>query len=180
MLRVRQSRARPGQRCAEKKATPAFKMEASSLHPPTPAHAPISPFAPVVLSHPRLPITAHVIPFGLNVTRLVFQNPSSGETHDVIAGPEEPSDHWQQGRTFLGPLVGRYANRLPAGKCRFPGGELDLPEFCECRSAKWEDVARVLTDGYSWPRRMLARRASSADAAERHCRGKRACSRRPA
>jgi galactose mutarotase-like enzyme len=96
----------------------------------------IDPFKPVILSHPRLPLTAHVIPLGLNVTRLIFENPSTGETHDVIAGPEDPKDHWSQGRKFLGPLVGRYANRLPTGKCKFPGGEMEVPEFCKYNDAK--------------------------------------------
>jgi aldose 1-epimerase len=91
----------------------------------------IDPFKPVILSHPRLPITAHVIPFGLNVTRFIFQDPRTGETNDVITGPEDPRDHWEKGRTFMGPLVGRYANRLPTGKQHFEGGEVEVPEFCE-------------------------------------------------
>lgn len=91
----------------------------------------IDPFQPVVLAHPRLPLTAHIIPLGLNVTRLIFEIPNTGEKHDVIAGPEFPRDHWTKGRKFLGPLVGRYANRLPSGRCKFDGGEMTIPEFCK-------------------------------------------------
>lgn len=92
---------------------------------------PIDPFRPVVLRHPHAHLAASIIPLGLNVTRLVFRDPSAnGKEHDVIVGPENEQDHWTKGRTFLGPMIGRYANRLPAGKLSFDGGQLELDEFC--------------------------------------------------
>lgn len=77
----------------------------------------INPFEEVVLHHPQTHLFAHVIPLGLNVTRLVFKE--SDKEHDLIIGPESSEDHWKLGRKFLGPIIGRYANRLPAGKHHF-------------------------------------------------------------
>lgn len=123
------TRKRKGRKKKRRKERSCFLVSATSTDMSF-----IDPFQPVVLSHPRLPLTAHVLPLGLNITRLIFRNPSTGETHDVIASPEDPKDHWTKGRTFIGPLVGRYANRLPVGKSQFAGGEIDIPEFCENQS----------------------------------------------
>lgn len=89
----------------------------------------VAPFEPTILRHPRMPLAAHVSPLGLNVTKLIFADPTTGAEHDVIVGPEDPADHWNKGRTFLGPIIGRYANRLPAGKQSYDGGQLDIAEF---------------------------------------------------
>lgn len=91
----------------------------------------IDPFAPTVLHHPRLPLSVHVLPYGLTIHRIVFTDPSTAETHDVITGPEDPKDHHTQGRCFFGPVVGRYANRLPKGENELPGGRgtVNLPEW---------------------------------------------------
>lgn len=93
--------------------------------------APIDPFQAVVLRHPRLPLEAHIIPLGASPTRIIYTNPSTGEQNDMIVGPEDPRDHWEKGRKFLGPIIGRYGNRLPAGHVKFNGGEMYIPEFCE-------------------------------------------------
>lgn len=95
----------------------------------------IDPFEEIILHHPQTHLFAHVIPLGLNVVRLIFKD--SDRDHDVIVGPESPKDHWNLGRKFLGPIIGRYANRLPAGKHQFDHGKqtIDIAEFSA------EDVA---------------------------------------
>ncbi|CAO1616006.1 unnamed protein product [Parajaminaea phylloscopi] len=94
----------------------------------------IDPFEPVVLKlkpssgngsgddDDAAALELHVLPFGLTVHRLlVVPSDDGGEHHDLIVGPEDPRDHHARGRNFFGPLVGRYANRLPAGKLTVPG-----------------------------------------------------------
>lgn len=96
--------------------------------------ATIEPFTPVILRHPRLPLSVNILPYGLTVHRILFADPTTGETHDLITGPEDPKDHQSQGRCFFGPVVGRYANRLPKGKSELPAGHdatIDLPEWGE-------------------------------------------------
>lgn len=89
----------------------------------------INPFEEIVLHHPESHLFAHVIPLGLNITRLLFKD--SDQEHDLIIGPESPEDHWKLGRKFLGPIIGRYANRLPAGKHQFDNGKhiINIAEF---------------------------------------------------
>lgn len=109
---------------------------------------------PIVLAHPSAPALAlHVLPYGLTLHRLLVRTPlpssspssslpsssaasgSEGELHDLLVGPEDAADHRDAGRSFMGPIVGRYANRLPAGKRAFGSGgtvgEVDLPEWGE-------------------------------------------------
>ncbi|KAN0065530.1 hypothetical protein ACQY0O_001367 [Thecaphora frezii] len=88
------------------------------------------PFKPIPLSHERAALRASVIPFGLTIQTLTLDG---GKT-DLIVGPEHPKDHFDKGRNFFGPVIGRFANRLPAGtvKAPFEGGDaltLQLPEF---------------------------------------------------
>ncbi|PWN38260.1 galactose mutarotase-like protein [Meira miltonrushii] len=91
----------------------------------------IDPFEETIIRHPQLSLRAHIIPLGLNVTRLIFDDPVESFEHDVIIGPESPQDHWRFGRKFLGPVVGRYANRLPVGKHKFDHDQqtIDIEEY---------------------------------------------------
>ena len=87
------------------------------------------PFRPVHLGRHGTRLTVTVIPFGLTIQTLGIR-----EDTDYIVGPEDPKDHLYAGRNFFGPIVGRFANRLPAGKSSFATrkGEqvqLDLPEW---------------------------------------------------
>ncbi|PWN48306.1 galactose mutarotase-like protein, partial [Violaceomyces palustris] len=92
------------------------------------------PFQPVILSHPEAPkLQAHILPYGLVVQKLVLVGRDE-EVHDLIVGPQDPRDHKLKGRNFFGPIIGRFANRLPAGKSTFTTQEgekveIDLPEF---------------------------------------------------
>lgn len=93
----------------------------------------INPFEPVILASKKGDIQVHIIPFGLTVHRLLVSSPS-GRQQDLIVGPENPSDHHAGGRNFFGPVVGRFANRLPAHKSSVStaqGKQLDLnlPEW---------------------------------------------------
>lgn len=113
------------------------------------------PFQPLILEHPAVPdLQAHILPYGLTVHRLLLnrrardlaqnvpESEESVEVYDLIVGPEKETDHRDAGRNFFGPVVGPYANRLPAGITRFAyskqrGGqkadiledEINLPEW---------------------------------------------------
>ena len=58
-------------------------------------------------------VALSVVPFGLTVHRLELR-PHDAPV-DVLVGPEEAKSH-ADGRAFFGSAVGRYANRLRAGK----------------------------------------------------------------
>lgn len=118
----------------------------------------INPFEPIVLKHPDLSLTAHVIPLGVNVTRLVYKDPQTGQENDVIVGPENPRDHWEKGRKFLGPMIGRYANRLPAGNIEYEGGSVQVPEFCEYGPSLAVHVSCSTSISFSFTRRFVTRR----------------------
>ncbi|CAO1631997.1 unnamed protein product [Sympodiomycopsis kandeliae] len=86
------------------------------------------PFKEVVLSSSSTPsLNVHVIPFGLTIHRILLN-----KSQDLIVGPEDPKDHERNGRCFFGPLVGRFANRLPCGPSSlsaFKGPDINLPEW---------------------------------------------------
>lgn len=122
----------------------------------------VEPFSPTVLRHPSSTLELHVLPYGLTTHRLLLhaettvpdagadEQPDDGAAapeavqgtppkvalHDLLVGPEEPEDHWTYGRAFFGPVVGRYANRLPVGETKFDdkGKErcISWPEWGEC------------------------------------------------
>lgn len=73
-----------------------------------------SAFAPIRLSSGGLSV--EVLPQGAALHRVVVKDPRSGEDLDVIAGPEDPRGHVSEGRRYYTQIVGRYANRLLAGK----------------------------------------------------------------
>lgn len=89
----------------------------------------VDPFTPIVLSAEGAALTISVLPYGLTVHSL-----STQLNEDFIAGPQEPIDHQKGGRAFLNPIIGRFANRLPAGKSEYKSAngsqyQVDLPEF---------------------------------------------------
>lgn len=89
----------------------------------------IDPFKPILLAAEGASLTATVLPYGLTIQTLSTE---SGE--DFIGGPEEPLDHKTRGRAFLNPIIGRFANRLPAGPVSFTSAngkktQIELPEF---------------------------------------------------
>lgn len=71
-------------------------------------------------------VALSVVPFGLTVHRLELR-PHDAPV-DVLVGPEEAKSH-ADGRAFFGSAVGRYANRLRAGKHEAGGKEFYLPEW---------------------------------------------------
>ncbi|PWN21023.1 hypothetical protein BCV69DRAFT_282526 [Microstroma glucosiphilum] len=96
----------------------------------------VDPFQPIILEHPAVPdLQAHILPYGLTVHRLLLnrrprdllqdapESEESVEVYDLIVGPEKETDHCDGGRNFFGPVVGPYANRLPAGVTRFSYSE---------------------------------------------------------
>ena len=58
-------------------------------------------------------VRVEVCAYGLTIHRIEVQR--ERRTFDVLAGPEDAADHRTLGRRFYGQVVGRYANRLPAG-----------------------------------------------------------------
>lgn len=70
------------------------------------------------MSLPRLAardgrVRVEVCAYGLTIHRIEVQR--EGNAFDVLAGPEDAAEHRTLGRRFYGQVVGRYANRLPAG-----------------------------------------------------------------
>lgn len=68
-------------------------------------------FVPVLLALPSLTpsLALEILPHGLTFNRLYVQ--ADGRTHDLLVGPENPTDHLRQ--KYTNTVVGRYANRLP-------------------------------------------------------------------
>ena len=94
----------------------------------------VDPFKPVVLQDSSSKLQVHVLPWGLTIHRILLSSSKDSTTHDLIVGPESEEDHYETGRSFLGPVIGRYANRLPAGKTSYKdvdgnSKELNIPEF---------------------------------------------------
>ncbi|KDQ52685.1 hypothetical protein JAAARDRAFT_39962 [Jaapia argillacea MUCL 33604] len=79
----------------------------------SPQEPPVDPFKPVLLALPSLApsLAVEVLPYGLAVHRLFVQ--ADGRTHDLIVGPEAPSDHLK--KKYNHTIIGRYTNRLPVG-----------------------------------------------------------------
>ena len=71
----------------------------------------IDPLKPILLAAEGADLKFSVLPYGLT-----FHSISTEDGEDFIGGPEDPKDHQARGRKFLNPIIGRYANRLPAGK----------------------------------------------------------------
>lgn len=89
----------------------------------------IDPFKPIYLSADGADLTVSVLPYGLTIHSF-----STEDGEDFIGGPEDPKDHQTRGRKFLNPIIGRYANRLPAGKVEYKSAngkvtQINLPEF---------------------------------------------------
>lgn len=106
-------------------------------------------FTPIILSlqSQSHTLSLHILPFGLTLHRLLLINNSDqGQVSDLLIGPENPKDHEKYGRCFFGPLVGRFANRLPAGKSQYDQGDgskgsVDLLEWGEWIRAEWSGAA---------------------------------------
>ncbi|KAJ1028534.1 hypothetical protein NDA16_001700 [Ustilago loliicola] len=89
----------------------------------------VDPFKPILLAADGADLSVTVLPYGLTIHSL-----GTEEGEDFIGGPEEPHDHKTRGRAFLNPIIGRFANRLPAGKVDFTSANgkttsIELPEF---------------------------------------------------
>lgn len=90
----------------------------------------IDPLKPILLAAEGADLKFSVLPYGLT-----FHSISTEDGEDFIGGPEDPKDHQARGRKFLNPIIGRYANRLPAGKklkYKYANGkstQIELPEF---------------------------------------------------
>jgi len=83
-------------------------------------------FKPTVLSYKTSThtLSLHILPFGLTLHRLVLSsNSDPSKVQDLLVGPETPKDHQTLGRSFFGPIVGRFANRLPSGESTYGEGE---------------------------------------------------------
>lgn len=91
--------------------------------------APMSAFEPVVISSPQSALRVEVLPFGLTIQSILVDG------QDVVPSYQEPRSHSPPNRAFFAPIVGRYANRLPAGHIEFGSqadgshGDANLLEF---------------------------------------------------
>ncbi|SNX83060.1 uncharacterized protein MEPE_01766 [Melanopsichium pennsylvanicum] len=74
----------------------------------------VDPFKPITLAAEGASLTATVLSYGLTIHSI-----STEDDEDFISGPEDPQDHNVRGRSFLNPIIGRFANRLPAGKVEY-------------------------------------------------------------
>jgi len=71
-------------------------------------------FKPIVLELPgpgAPSLALEVLPHGLTIHKFLVQ--SDGRTHDIVIGPETPTDHVTQ--KYTNTIVGRYVNRIPVG-----------------------------------------------------------------
>ncbi|KII85244.1 hypothetical protein PLICRDRAFT_45429 [Plicaturopsis crispa FD-325 SS-3] len=70
-------------------------------------------FNPVLITLPSLTpsLALEILPRGLTIHRIIVQ--ADGRTHDLVVGPETPSDHLL--KKYTNTIVGRYANRVPVG-----------------------------------------------------------------
>ncbi|KAH9469440.1 hypothetical protein Pst134EA_006729 [Puccinia striiformis f. sp. tritici] len=76
-------------------------------------------------------LTLELTRTGLTMHKLLVES-SEFPTRDVLCGPESSSSFKTEGRKFMNQIVGRYANRLPAGKSilidssRLEGKDIEL------------------------------------------------------
>ncbi|KAJ7067434.1 galactose mutarotase-like domain-containing protein [Mycena amicta] len=76
-----------------------------------------SEYTPVLLTLPSLApaLALEVLPHGLTIHRFIVQ--ADGRTHDIVIGPELPTDHAFQ--KYTNSVVGRYSNRVEVGTHKF-------------------------------------------------------------
>lgn len=75
-------------------------------------------------------ITAKLIPYGARLTSLLVPD-RSGTLQDVVVGFDDPLEYLhnvQTGNAYLGPIVGRYANRIKNGTFKVDGIEYHIGE----------------------------------------------------
>ncbi|WFD31548.1 aldose 1-epimerase [Malassezia sp. CBS 17886] len=73
-------------------------------------------------------LAVEVVPYGLTIHSI--QCVHAGRVHDLVVGPASAAGHASCGRQFCGAVVGRYANRLPAGTHEIsPGNHARLREW---------------------------------------------------
>lgn len=68
-------------------------------------------------------VSVTVLRYGLTIHAIHVK--VNDRVYDVLAGPEDPKGH-SASRQFFGPVIGRYANRLPAGSSESHGVTVDL------------------------------------------------------
>lgn len=72
-------------------------------------------------------VAVTVLDYGLTIHKIEVQ--AHENVYDILAGPEDARVHSTHGRQFFGPVIGRYANRLPAGSQHAGGVTLHLDEW---------------------------------------------------
>ncbi|WFD19880.1 aldose 1-epimerase [Malassezia caprae] len=71
-------------------------------------------------------VAVTVLGYGLTIQAIEVQ--AHDRVHDVLAGPEDLRVH-SRNRQFFGPVIGRYANRLPAGRTDTADVAVQLEEW---------------------------------------------------
>ncbi|KAJ5135240.1 uncharacterized protein N7515_004518 [Penicillium bovifimosum] len=115
---------------------------ASAAPPPPPSH-PAPPAPPAMGSGPGADaahtktytikaenITAKLIPHGARLTSLLVPD-RNGNVQDVVVGYDDPKEYLHDSQTirsFFGPVVGRYANRIKNGTFTIDGNDYHVPE----------------------------------------------------
>ncbi len=95
----------------------------------------LDPFQPIILRHASVPTSVSILPYGLTIQSIQTRTGENGqaEEHDVISSFEDPRNHAAPNRNFYGPIIGRYANRLPVGALQYDGNKAcATEEFSEC------------------------------------------------
>ncbi|KAL8685642.1 MAG: hypothetical protein Q9218_007632, partial [Villophora microphyllina] len=75
-------------------------------------------------------INATFIPYGARLTNL-YVNDKNGDPQDVVLGFDDAADYVRNDETvhtYLGPIVGRYANRIRNGTFTVQGVTSHIPE----------------------------------------------------
>ena len=73
------------------------------------------------------PLSVHVIPYGLTVTRVLFPD-AGGVTRDLLLGFDDPTMYCNgSSHPYFGATIGRYANRIPGGTFSLDGVTYNTP-----------------------------------------------------
>lgn len=124
------------------KSTPEFPQ-----YPHEPPSDGVDPFKLYTISAEN--ITASFIPYGARLTSLLVPD-RNGRPQDVVVGFDDPEQYLAEtitNQSYLGPVVGRYANRIGNGTFEIDGVEYQISQNNKGNSLHGGDVGY---DQHNW------------------------------